>query len=109
MIAFIARQSCTRWKNSVAALPGIRNLAAVPQKLQLVKDLRESSGAPISDVKAALDEAKYDVGEARQRVRMQSRWGSNQIKNTAEGIIGVVAVYFEASCSQMRDMSPTCR
>ena len=67
MISFIARQSCALWKQkSVAALPGIRNLAAVPQKLQLVKDLRESSGAPISDVKAALDEAKYDLGEARR-------------------------------------------
>lgn len=34
-------------------------------KLAAIKELRESSGAPISDVKAALDEAKYDLGEPR--------------------------------------------
>lgn len=67
MMRCFARQACALWKqNSVAAQSGIRNLAAVPQKLELVKDLRERSGAPISDVKAALDEAKYDVGEARR-------------------------------------------
>lgn len=65
MIGLVARRISAPWnQNLVAALPGIRNLAAVPQKLQLVKELRESSGAPISDVKAALDEAKFDIGEA---------------------------------------------
>jgi len=47
------------------ALLTSRHVSAAPSvnKLAAIKELRESSGAPISDVKAALDEAKYDLGE----------------------------------------------
>lgn len=40
----------------------VRSFAEVPQKLGLIKALREASGAPISDVKAALEEVKYNQG-----------------------------------------------
>jgi hypothetical protein len=54
----------------VHALKGLlisRFFSAVPSvnKMAAIKELRESSGAPISDVKAALDEAEYDLGEPR--------------------------------------------
>ena len=35
--------------------------------MALVKDLREKSGAPISDVKSALVEANWDPGENKTR------------------------------------------
>ena len=39
-----------------------RNYAAAAGSMALVKDLRERSGAPISDVKSALVEAAWDLG-----------------------------------------------
>lgn len=60
MIASFARKNFAQKK--MLTVLGIRNLAAVPQRLEVIKELRENSGAPISDVKAALDEADYDVG-----------------------------------------------
>ena len=43
-----------------------RNYAAAAASMSLVKDLREKSGAPISDVKSALVEANWDPGTFRQ-------------------------------------------
>ncbi len=40
-----------------------RNYAAAAGSMALVKDLREKSGAPISDVKSALVEANWDLGK----------------------------------------------
>ncbi len=40
-----------------------RNYAAAAGFMALVKDLREKSGAPISDVKSALVEANWDPGK----------------------------------------------
>lgn len=40
-----------------------RSFAAASDKLQLIKELRERSGSPISDVKAALEEAQYVLGK----------------------------------------------
>ncbi len=40
----------------------VRNYAAAAGSMALVKDLREKSGAPISDVKSALVEANWDPG-----------------------------------------------
>lgn len=39
-----------------------RSYAAAAASMSLVKDLREKSGAPISDVKSALVEANWDPG-----------------------------------------------
>lgn len=39
-----------------------RTYAAAAASMSLVKDLREKSGAPISDVKSALVEANWDLG-----------------------------------------------
>ena len=39
-----------------------RGYAAAATSMSLVKDLREKSGAPISDVKSALVEANWDPG-----------------------------------------------
>lgn len=39
-----------------------RAYAAAAASMSLVKDLREKSGAPISDVKSALVEANWDPG-----------------------------------------------
>ena len=39
-----------------------RGYAAAAGSMSLVKDLREKSGAPISDVKSALVEANWDPG-----------------------------------------------
>ena len=41
-----------------------RSYATAAGSMALVKDLRERSGAPISDVKSALVEADWDLGAA---------------------------------------------
>ena len=41
----------------------IRSYAVAAGSMALVKDLREKSGAPISDVKSALVEANWDPGD----------------------------------------------
>ena len=53
---------------SSATLHALRSYAAAAGSMALVKDLREKSGAPISDVKTALVEANWDPG-----MRMLSR------------------------------------
>lgn len=45
-----------------AGAPGARWYAAPANQMALIKSLRESSGAPISDVKAALQQADWDLG-----------------------------------------------
>lgn len=47
--------------NSVT-VHALRSYAAAAGSMALVKDLREKSGAPISDVKSALVEANWDPG-----------------------------------------------
>lgn len=39
-----------------------RGMTTGVSKMDLIKDLRERTGAPISDVKAALEETKWDIG-----------------------------------------------
>lgn len=65
MLKHVARQGNEQiLQNILTNLAGIRQLAAVPQRLQVIRELRELSGAPISDVKAALDEAEYNTSKS---------------------------------------------
>lgn len=50
--------------HSAASVPvqALRTYAVAAGSMALVKDLREKSGAPISDVKSALVEANWDPG-----------------------------------------------
>ena len=57
----------------------VRNYAAAAGSMALVKDLREKSGAPISDVKSALVEANWDPGK---------------------GLPGVISIFWENSIGQ---------
>ena len=45
-----------------ADLLGLRFFAAAPNNLALIKQLREQTGAPIADVKSALQQADWDLG-----------------------------------------------
>lgn len=40
----------------------LRGFAAAPNQMALIKELRERTGAPITDVKAALTAAEWDLG-----------------------------------------------
>jgi hypothetical protein len=40
-----------------------QSFATSPNQLSLIKKLRDQSGAPISDVKKALEETEWDIGE----------------------------------------------
>ena len=45
------------------ALPILRCFAAAPSnQMALIKQLREQTGAPIADVKSALQQAEWDLG-----------------------------------------------
>ena len=50
---------------SLSQLPqlAVRTYAVAAGSMALVKDLRDKSGAPISDVKSALVEANWDPGK----------------------------------------------
>ena len=41
---------------------GLRLFAAAPNNMALIKQLREQTGAPIADVKSALQAADWDLG-----------------------------------------------
>lgn len=60
------RQACVRQQLAaphVGGLQQLRWLAAAPgNQLQLIKELRERTGAPMTDVKAALQAAGWDLG-----------------------------------------------
>lgn len=46
-----------------AGLPILRCFAAAPSnQMALIKQLREQTGAPIADVKSALQQAEWDLG-----------------------------------------------
>lgn len=40
----------------------VRGFAVAGNHMSLIKELREASGAPIADVKAALQQANWDLG-----------------------------------------------
>lgn len=40
----------------------LRSFATASSRISAIKDLREKSGAPIAEVKHALEEADYDLG-----------------------------------------------
>ena len=44
-------------------LQQLRGFAAAPNKLGLIKELREMTGAPVTEVKAALAASDWDLGE----------------------------------------------
>ena len=48
----------------IASLQQLRFFAAPSNQLQLIKELRERTGAPMTDVKTALQAANWDLGEA---------------------------------------------
>lgn len=45
-----------------SSLSSLRWFAAAPNQMALIKQLREQTGAPISDVKSALQQADWDLG-----------------------------------------------
>lgn len=45
-------------------IPAVRCFAVGGNHMALIRELREASGAPISDVKAALQQADWDMGES---------------------------------------------
>ena len=56
------REAC----RPAAMLTQLRCIEAPANQLQLIKDLRERTGAPMTDVKTALQAANWDLG-ARAR------------------------------------------
>ena len=69
-----------------------RGLSAKPT-MALIKELREQTGAPIVDVKAALVESGCDVGEARAWLRQKglAKAQKKAGRATAEGLVAVAA------------------
>lgn len=59
-----ALSQAARQSQHVGSLQQLRCFAAAPSQLQLIKELRERTGAPMSDVKTALQAAGWDLGEA---------------------------------------------
>ena len=62
-----ARHQAARHAGTTFGLQQLRCFAAPGNQLQLIKELRERTGAPISDVKTALLAAGWDLGECNGR------------------------------------------
>jgi hypothetical protein len=58
-------------------LLGLRCFAAAPNNMALIKKLREQTGAPIADVKSALQEADWDLGKFTNSVYRSSKAGTS--------------------------------
>ena len=56
-----------------AAIPGLRWFAAAPNQMALIKQLRDQTGAPISDVKSALQQADWDLGATCMRAHILNK------------------------------------
>lgn len=77
---------------STAQLQNLRCFAAgASQQLAVIKELRERSGAPISDVKSALVEAEWDVDKAFDGLRKKGLAAATKkaSRHAAEGLIGL--------------------
>jgi len=59
--------------SSSTELLGLRCFAAAPNNMALIKQLREQTGAPIADVKSALQEADWDLGKLLASVTKLSK------------------------------------
>eukprot|EP00803_Ostreobium_quekettii_P001496 evm.model.scf_1232.5 EVM.evm.TU.scf_1232.5 scf_1232:34864-40808(-) len=74
-------------------LDSARGLAASPGSLPLaaIKALRERSGAPISDVKQALEETGYDAEKAFEALRKKGLAAASKkaTRPASEGLVGV--------------------
>ena len=68
MANVMPRTAAHLWRR--LALQGARAYAAPATSMSHVKDLRERSGAPITDVKAALVEAEWNLGAGRDVPRL---------------------------------------
>ena len=62
-----ARHQAARLAGTTFSVQQLRCFAAPANQLQLIKELRERTGAPISDVKTALQAAGWDLGESSSR------------------------------------------
>ncbi|KAK9825091.1 hypothetical protein WJX74_007614 [Apatococcus lobatus] len=83
----------------------LRSHAAAASNLQLIKALREKSGAPMSEVKAALEEASWDEENAYQALRKKglAAVSKKASRVAAEGLIGIsmgkgTAAVVEVNC-----------
>ena len=63
------RSACRQQQLQGAAASSLRHVrdlsAAAPNHLALIKELREMTGAPVTEVKAALQQSGWDVGARR--------------------------------------------
>ncbi|KAL3154707.1 hypothetical protein ABBQ38_011256 [Trebouxia sp. C0009 RCD-2024] len=76
-----------------------RTYAAAGASMSLVKDLREKSGAPISDVKSALVEANWDPESAYQNLRKKGLAAASKKASrlAAEGLVGIATAQHKAA------------
>lgn len=77
----------------------IRSYAVAAGSMALVKDLREKSGAPISDVKSALVEANWDPESAYRNLRKKGLAAASQKASrlAAEGLVGIAVAQHRAA------------
>ncbi|KAL6775903.1 EFT2 [Auxenochlorella protothecoides x Auxenochlorella symbiontica] len=74
-------------------IPAVRCFAVGGNHMALIRELREASGAPISDVKAALQQADWDMDLAAQELRRKgvASAGKKATRTAAEGLVGVAS------------------
>ncbi len=74
-----------------STLPIAAGYATSSNHMSLIKKLRDQSGAPISDVKKALEETDWDVERASQELRKKglSAASKKSSRSATEGLVGL--------------------
>ncbi|PSC75347.1 elongation factor Ts [Micractinium conductrix] len=89
-----ARPPTLRQARRVDGLQQLRWLAApASNQMALIKDLRERTGAPISDVKSALQAANWDMDAAVGELRKKGLAAATKkaSRHAAEGLVGLAS------------------
>jgi elongation factor Ts len=85
--------------DAVCGLPACRWGSSTSNTLSLVKKLRDQSGAPISDVKRALEETGWDMELAAQELRKKglSAASKKASRSATEGLVGLASTDHRAA------------
>jgi translation elongation factor Ts len=77
-------------------------------KLELIRQLREESGAPVTEVKKALDVADYDIEKAHVELRKRGIAQAEKKKSKRTAAEGLVAIATDEDSSKVAIVEVNC-
>jgi elongation factor Ts len=88
-----ATSSCIPFSLALRALSASGLVSSAGSNMALIKKLRDQSGAPISDVKRALEETGWDLSKASEELRKKglSAASKKASRSATEGLVGLAS------------------